>query len=105
LGDHSQDPKDLFQGIWNDEKDQIAQLIRDSLDGDKLVWGYCPRCSKKVQVDYPDYKGRQAIIEMLLDRGWGKAATQPPKPEKPAETVLGEIGSLTDEQLAELADS
>lgn len=42
------------------------------LSVDRLMWAMCPHCKKKVQVDYPDYKGQANLIGMLLDQAKGK---------------------------------
>lgn len=52
--------------------DDLEVWLGGLLSLDRLVWAWCPDCKKKVQVDYPDYKGQAYVVGMLLDQAKGK---------------------------------
>lgn len=52
--------------------DDLETWLGGLLSISRLTWAWCPDCKKKVQVDYPDYKGQGYLISMLLDQAKGK---------------------------------
>ena len=51
---------------------KIETLIDNVLELTGVVWGFCPKCRSKVQVEVPDLKGRVDGIIKLLEQSEGK---------------------------------
>jgi hypothetical protein len=59
-------------------KEDILTFLKESLTMERLVWGHCPNCHKKVKVDYPDYNGAVKLLSLWLERGHGKVGSGGP---------------------------
>jgi hypothetical protein len=100
--------KDLRPEIAEDfarlYKDGVKRL-EEAVSREGAYTGKCPNCRRDVRVDnVPPVRDIVLALQFLADQGIGKPSTQPAKPEKPQET-LGELGNMTDEQLAKLAST
>ena len=60
-------------GILNDDEivKSLRSLVKQVLNLKGVQWGYCPVCSKKVQVEVADLKGRIDGVIKLLEQAEG----------------------------------
>lgn len=56
----------------DDRRQKLNTLVDQVLDLKGVQWGYCPVCSKKVQVEVSDLKGRIDGMIKLLEQAEGK---------------------------------
>ena len=61
-------------GILHDDEivKSLRSLVKQVLNLKGVQWGFCPVCSKKVQVEVADLKGRIDGVIKLLEQAEGK---------------------------------
>jgi hypothetical protein len=55
-----------------DRRKRLGELVDQVMDLKGVQWGFCPVCSKKVQVEVADLKGRVDGMIKLLEQAEGK---------------------------------
>lgn len=60
-----------IRGIVDSKLSGSITALLDACDADVFKWGLCPHCHRKVQVDYPDYRGRTDAITGMFKLGYG----------------------------------
>lgn len=61
-----------FRQAVDEELEAAVRSLLDACTGDKAAYGPCKRCKGRVQVDYPDFRGRTDAIKALFELGYGK---------------------------------
>lgn len=64
----------VFREVVNGSatRERVQELVDQAFSMNALVWGYCPGCRKKVQVEVPDVKKRIDALVSLLEQAEGR---------------------------------
>ena len=83
-----------------EEKD-IRQIVDGIKDMNKARYALCPDCRRKVQVEFPDFKGQAQALQILMAEGFGKPREQQ---DVNVSVTLKAIKEMSNEELAALVE-
>jgi hypothetical protein len=59
-----------------DSSEQLQRFFEDALAADRKVWASCPACSKRHEVEIPDWTARTKVVETMLNQGFGRPRSE-----------------------------
>lgn len=92
---------EMFQRLFDEERDKLEQTVRDGMDASKVDYVACRGCGKKTPVDVPDWGARRAFLEFAATIAYGKAPTAA-APAPPVELVGDDLEDKSPAELDEL---
>jgi hypothetical protein len=67
-GDFRQKARDEVARLWPG----ITKALEDAIAAETTKYGDCPRCKKRVPVEFPDIQGRVKAMKFLIEAAHGK---------------------------------
>jgi hypothetical protein len=59
-----------------ESSEQLQRFFEEALAADRKVWSSCPACSKRHEVEIPDWNARTKVVETMLNQGFGRPKSE-----------------------------